>query len=448
MENTNQVSEQSAQPNLLQKLCSMQIGALSLPMYIVLAVVVLGSAAAGQFKPDMISGFAIMMILGIFLGHIGQKIPVLKDIGGPAIFSIFVPAMVVYYTADIASVKSLVGNSVAAITALTKNANFLYFYIASLVAGSILGMVRSTLISGFLKMFVPLVVGTVLSCVVGVLVGTLTGLGTFNSFFYVVVPIISGGVGEGILPLSVGYSAIMGPEASKDLIGQLIPAAMLGNVVAIMLAGYLHKLGQKKPHLTGNGQLMKSGDQKFEEKKDVPFDVSLMGVGMLLACCCFLLGGLLSIFIPIPAAIIMILAAALIKVAAVLPARMELASYQWYRFVSANLTWPLLVAIGVLYTDWGKVLEAISFAYVLTVVSTVVTMVASGFFCAKFLNMNPIEAAIVTGTHSGLGGTGDVAILSASRRMELMPFAQIATRLGGAGVVVMAVILFKIYYAV
>lgn len=304
-------------------------------------------------------------------------------------------------------------------------------------------MIRSTLIKGFLKLFVPLIVGTIASCIVGTLVGTVMGLGTFESFFYVVIPIISGGIGEGILPLAAGYSAVLN-QSPEEFIGMLVPAAMLGNVVAIMSAGYLRRLGIKKPHLTGNGQLVKSGDTALEERKEVPIELPLLGVGMLLACTAYLLGGLINTVIPIPAPIIMIIAVALIKVLAILPARMELGAYQFYRFVATNLTWALLVGVGVLYTPWEKVLASISPAYILTVVATVLTMITSGFFVGKMMNMYPVEAAMVTGTHSGLGGTGDVAILSAGDRMELMPFAQIATRLGGAGVVVCAVILLRL----
>ncbi|MYM53404.1 hypothetical protein GSK84_30265, partial [Pseudomonas aeruginosa] len=53
---------------------------------------------------------------------------------------------------------------------------------------------------------------------------------------------------------------------------------------------------------------------------------------------------------------------------------------------------------------------------------------------------------IVTACHSGLGGTGDVAILSASNRMGLMPFAQISTRIGGAAMIVCATLLLKVLH--
>jgi Na+/citrate or Na+/malate symporter len=53
----------------------------------------------------------------------------------------------------------------------------------------------------------------------------------------------------------------------------------------------------------------------------------------------------------------------------------------------------------------------------------------------------PIETAIINACHSGQGGTGDVAILTAANRMQLMPFAQIATRIGGALTVTLVLIL-------
>jgi malate:Na+ symporter len=81
---------------------------------------------------------------------------------------------------------------------------------------------------------------------------------------------------------------------------------------------------------------------------------------------------------------------------------------------------------------WDKLGGAFHPANVITIVSTVVTIMATGFAVGRFMNMYPIETAIVNACHSGQGGTEDVAILTAANRMQLMSFAQIATRICGA----------------
>lgn len=416
---------------------SIKIGPLPLPLYLILAAIVLAASVFGKLPADMLGGIAVMMVIGILLGDIGMRVPILRDIGGPAILSIFIPSILVFY-------NLLNPAAVTAIRSFTKTSNFLYFYIACLVSGSILGMVRAVLVQGFLRMFVPLIVGTIASCIAGVAIGSLTGIGAYHSFFFVVIPVLSGGIGEGILPLSVAYSEILSQSPDK-FIGMLVPAAMLGNLFAIMSVGYLRHLGVKKPHLTGNGMLIRSGDIDLSARNEnQPIDIGLMGAGLIIACCFYLFGMLANHFIPIPAPIIMILSAALVKTSGIMPRQMELGAYQLYRFVAQNLTWALLVGVGVLYTPWNEVVAAITPAYIATVAATVLAMITSGFFIGRYLNMYPIEAAMVTGCHSGLGGTGDVAILSAGNRMELMPFAQIVTRLGGVCVVVLATILMRV----
>jgi len=77
----------------------------------------------------------------------------------------------------------------------------------------------------------------------------------------------------------------------------------------------------------------------------------------------------------------------------------------------------------------------------LILISTVVTLMATGAVVGRLLDMYPIESAIINACHSGQGGTGDVAILTAANRMQLMPFAQIATRIGGAITVTLVLII-------
>lgn len=415
---------------------NVDVGAVPLTLFVGIATIVVVASMAGVLPKNMIGGLAVIMTLGFALAKIGRMVPVLKDIGGPAILCLMMPSVLVYFGV-------FDPHTLGTVHLLMKEANLLYFVIACLVVGSILGMNRTILIQGMVRMFVPLVVGTGAAILTGLLVGSLFGYSLYHTFFFIIVPIIGGGIGEGILPLSLAYSAILG-QTPDVYVAQLAPAAVVGNIFAIICAGFLARLGARRPQLSGDGMLIRSHDdnQIFSQAQiGQPTDFQLMGAGLLMICAFFIVGGLLEKVLHIPGPVLMILAAVLCKYTKVIPAAMELGAHSCYKFVSAALVWPLMIGLGMLYVPLESVVSVFSVGYVVVCGSVVMSMALSGFFIASRLNMYPVEAAIVTSCHSGLGGTGDVAILSASNRMSLMPFAQIATRIGGASTVIAATLL-------
>ncbi|AUG98897.1 malate permease [Prodigiosinella confusarubida] len=413
-----------------------QIGSVPVILFLAISAIVFIAAYASYLPKNMIGGFAVIMTLGFLLAHIGRLIPILRDIGGPAILCLMVPSILVYF-------HIFKPNTLDTVKLLMKEANFLYFVIASLVVGSILGMNRVILIQGMIRMFVPLVIGTVTAVAAGLLVGKLFGYSFYHTFFFIIVPIIGGGIGEGILPLSLAYSAILG-HTPDVYVAQLAPAAVVGNIFAIVCAGVLSRLGTKRKTLSGEGKLVRNNEDNAifaVSEATKPVDFHLMGGGLLLICTFFILGGLFEKVFHIPGPVLMILIAVLCKYAHLIPDSMETGANSFYKFVSSSLVWPLMIGLGMLYVPLESVVAVFSVGYVIVCGSVVISMALVSFFIAPYLNMYPVDAAIVTSCHSGLGGTGDVAILSASNRMSLMPFAQIATRIGGASTVIGATLL-------
>jgi len=137
----------------------------------------------------------------------------------------------------------------------------------------------------------------------------------------------------------------------------------------------------------------------------------------------------------------MLFLAVLAKLTSAVSPHLQRGGFVVYKFFSTAVTYPLLFAIGVSLTPWDKLVSAFNIPNMITILSTVVTLMATGAVVGRFLNMYPIESAIINACHSGQGGTGDVAILTAANRMQLMPFAQIATRIGGAITVTLVLII-------
>jgi Na+/citrate or Na+/malate symporter len=135
--------------------------------------------------------------------------------------------------------------------------------------------------------------------------------------------------------------------------------------------------------------------------------------------------------IGLPAPVGMLFMAVLVKLCNGASPRLLEGSQVVYKFFQTSVTYPILFAVGVAITPWHELVAAFTVSNLLVIVSTVSALVATGSSSAKDWYA-PIDVAIVSCCQSGQGGTGDVAILTAGNRMSLMPFAQIATRIGGA----------------
>ena len=144
---------------------------------------------------------------------------------------------------------------------------FLNFYIAALITGSILGMNRKLLLKAAVR-FLPVAICAMTFAILAVgIVGAVTGYGFADAIMYVAIPMMGGGMGAGVVPLSGMYAEALGQD-SAVLISRMIPASTLGNVSAIVGAGLLAKVGDMKPSLTGNGQLMRKSDDSMKETMD------------------------------------------------------------------------------------------------------------------------------------------------------------------------------------
>src|SRR5271166_5508772 len=363
------------------KLVELRIGIVPLPVYVLLAALVTFFILRdGKVASDLPTMIAVLALGGFGCAEIGRRLPVIRNLGAAAIFATFVPSYLVF-------ANLLPEGMVKPIGEFTKASNFLYLFIAAIMAG---------------------------------------------------------GVGEGAIPLSIGYAEILHQDQGV-LFAQVLPPIMLGSLTAILLAGFLNWVGKRHPHLTGEGRLQPGVGEELvagEEKAAAStIDASAIAAAGVTAIALYLLGTACFKLFGLPGPVAMLFFAVAVKLTRAVPPSLQLAGQVVYRFFSTAVTYPLLFAIGVALTPWETLVAALTPANIAVIVSTVASVIATGFFVGRLLGMYPIDAAIVTACHSGQGGTGDIAILTAGNRLQLMPFAQIATRIGGAITVTFTIIL-------
>ena len=352
-------------PTWFGTLLDIKIAGMSLPVYLLVAALVLFAAVTEILPANMVGALAVMMVLGSLFNLIGSKTPIIRSyLGGGAVFCIFASSALATF--------GLLPQSVTRnCTTFMNEVGFLDFYIAALITGSILGMDR---------------------------------------------------------------------ELLKKAAVRFLPVSFISMACAALIA----KLGDSVPQWNGHGKLMDLGD----EKKAAPAQLDLikMGAGLLMAMAFFTLGSLVSKLFPsIHAYAFMIILVVLCKIFGLVPEQYEQCAVQWSQFVMKNLTNALLAGIGIAMLDLKVLAAAITPRYLLICVSIILTVAVCAALLGKLVGFYPVESAITAGLcTNSMGGTGNIAVLSAADRMGLIPFAQMATRLGGACVLIVSSFLIRI----
>lgn len=405
-----------------------------IPFLIITVVGVLFNASPKGF----LGGFVICTIFGLLLDKVGEVTPIVNTyLGGGSFVAIFGGAAILYFNLFPEDTVKLIGEFI-------KSMDYIGWVVGALICGSILTMDRKLLIKAGALYFVPIVGGIAVAFGLTGMVGALVGYGWRESILFISLPIMGGGTSAGAVPTAQTYAAALSQDNTYYL-SLMMPAVVIGNALAIVCAGVINSIGKKLPRYSGNGKLMRGGELAKEQQtaeKKIP-DLASMGRGFVITGIFYTIGILISKLVPgIHYYAWTIVACATCKICGIFPAALQEDVSQWYSFMM-KLTIPaVLFGIGFVYTDLAVVFANLSPIYLLLVLTTLVGAVAGTWIIGGLIGFYPLECSITAGLcMANMGGSGDIATLGAANRMELMPFAQISSRIGGAIIIVLASIL-------
>ncbi len=415
--------------------------------------------AGGYIRNTFIVTLAVLAVFGIFFGEIGDRIPLWnKYVGGGTIL--------VFFAASIFSTYDLLPEGFKANVDVFYNDNpirFLEIFIPALIVGSILTVNRKILLKSVWGYLPLIIIGVAGASLFAILVGLVFGYTPADIMMNYVLPVMGGGTGAGAIPMSEMWEASTG-KSSEEWFGFAISILTIANIFAIFTGAILNAVGEAKPSLTGNGQLIKSEamDSTTAEKEEwetiestqQDFAAALFFTGILFLVSHFL-GEMWEAYVmpALPDSIsfglhrlaILVIIVIILNTTKAIPARLKAGAKSMQQFFVKNTLWVLMAAVG-MSTKFNEIIEAFTFENAIIALSVVLGAVVAIMAASRIFKFYPIEAAITAGLcMANRGGSGDVAVLGAAKRMDLISFAQISSRIGGAIMLIIASIVFAMF---
>lgn len=403
-----------------------EIAGVPLKLYLLILVLTLLGMYTDAVPGGMVGGVLVLMVLGEGFNTLGRTVPGIRTYLGGSVICILGGAV-------IASAGLVPAGTSLLLDEFVNEGGFLVFYIAALITGSLFNIDRDLLLRATLKLLPTAVLSIAAGVLVVGLFGLLMGQSFLEAVLYIGIPMTSGGMTAGAVPLSSMYAEALHKDAG-EILTRIAPATVLGNIVSIIYAALANRLGKCRPELSGAGRLVNDGIPVPERPPMQPGFANLC-TGLVLALAFYQLGAICNHFVPLlPTYAWMIALVVLVKGSRLLSEEMEDAAREWGQFAIHSWTAAALTGIGMTLIDLATILRGLTPLYLMAVICSVTAITfTAAWIGRRFMGFYPLESAIAAGMcTTNMGGSGNVAVLSSAERMELLPFAQIVTRSCGA----------------
>ena len=410
--------------------------------------IIIGAAVYFEVLPDQItSAIAVLFCLAIVLGELGERLPIWnKYLGGGAVMAFLVCGMLTYFNVLPESVTVLSDNWM-------QGYNFMNYFIACLVVGSLLGLERNTLLKSCVLYMPVIVAGLGASMLFGVLAGMIFGVNPVESLVMYVLPVMGGGVGAGAVPMSQVYADVTGGDAAGFLSFATAIIA-IANIISIIGAVGMNLLGELVPALTGKGELVRRHGvtATVEKEESVAITADDIGAGLFLVAAFWALSELMAkVILPdvfgvsIPDVAWMIILAIIANAFDLIPAHLKSGVQTCQHFFADKLVWVQMVGCGITMIDFNQMVSAFSIPSVVIALFIVGGCTLGCAIMGWIVGFYPIESGITAGLcMANMGGAGDLAVMGACKRMNLISYTQIANRLGGAAMLLVSSFVFQL----
>lgn len=418
-----------------------------LPWYLCLGACVLVFIAAYTevLSTDVAGALAFGCAVSAILYEFGERLPIWNSyVGGGLLMVFFGTAVLMQFGVLPQKYADAVGEVIQGAP------NLLNIFIVFLITGSILSLDRKILLKSFAG-YIPAILGG-LACAIlfGVLVGAVFGITPTSIIIKYALPIMGGGNGAGAVPLSQIYEGATG-EPAASYYSHAIIILTIANVLCIIAGALLNKLGQVKPALTGDKKSLMRGSGTLAKKEEkVSSDTEDMRGAFFLALTAFAVGNLFSkLILPsiagakIHAFAYTIIFVVVLAASGIVPKSVCAGARRLQTFMMGVFGIPMMVAMGVDF-DLMELASALSPVNLLIAVAVVLGAIVGSGLVGYLVGFYPIDSAVTAGLcMANRGGSGDIAVLGAADRLDLIAYAQLSSRIGGGIVLVVASVVFS-----